>query len=96
MHVEIPHKFSQAEAVRRVKTALLEGRSKIKNHATIQKEEWKENTLEFGVDLQGKNITGSLVVEDSKFVLDATLPLMWRMFEGRIERAIEEQVKQLM
>ncbi len=30
-----------------------------------------------------------------QYVLDAKLPLLWRMFEGRIESEIAKQVKSL-
>ncbi len=95
MHIEIPHKLSQNNALLQVKKALDEARPQMAGQATIEKEEWQDNTLEFAVTVQGKKITGSLVVEDQKFILDATLPLLWRVFEGRIQKAIEEQVKAL-
>jgi hypothetical protein len=95
MHIEIPNKFSQAEGVAHVKKGLEEARPKLEGQATIEKEEWQGSTLNFGVAVQGQHITGSLLVEDKKFILDAKLPLLWRMFEGRIQKAVEEQIKGL-
>jgi hypothetical protein len=63
------------------------------HHAKIKKEQWIGDTLEFEIELQGKNIPGSLAVTDTEFVLDATLPLLWRMFEGKIEKEIKKQVE---
>jgi len=34
-----------------------------------------------------------LKVTDTEFIVDAKLPLLWRMFEGRIEKMIQEQAK---
>jgi hypothetical protein len=45
------------------------------------------------VTLQGKQITGTLAIDDKDFIIDAKLPLLWRLFEGKIERTIAEQVK---
>jgi hypothetical protein len=95
MHVEIPHKLSKAAAIAQVKKGLEEARPKLEGQTTIEKEEWADNTLNFGVTVQGQSISGALTIEDKKFILDAKLPLLWRMFEGRIKKAIEEQIKTL-
>lgn len=96
MHIEIPHKFTQADAVRRIKEALEEQRPRLTQFGSLDKEEWDENTLHFAAALQGKKITGQLQVQENQYVLDATLPLMWRMFEGRIEKAIEENAQKML
>lgn len=95
MHIEIPHKLSKTQAAAQVKKGLEEARPKIGEQATIEQEEWVDDTLNFAVTVQGNSISGSLAVEDGKFILDAKLPLLWRVFEGRIKKAIEEQVAQL-
>jgi len=96
MHLVIPHKFSQAQAKAKVQQALADAKAHIKDQAQITREEWEGNTFNFAATVQGKEITGTLEVAEKQFVLDAKLPLMWRIFEGRIEKMIEEQVKQNM
>ena len=96
MQVEIPHKFSKAEALQRVKLALNEARAKMGDQATIHEERWEDNVLHFDVEGQGQRITGTFTVNDNTFDLYAKLPLMLRMFEGRIEKAIKEQAAQMM
>lgn len=91
MHINIPHKFSKDEAKERVMVALREARAKLGDQATIDKEEWQGDTLHFGFTAQGQSITGTFEVRDKSFDLDAKLPLMLRMFEGRLKKAIEEQ-----
>lgn len=91
MQIAIPHKFSRAEAKERVMLALREAREKLGSQATIDREEWAGDTLHFGFTVQGQSISGTFEVRDSDFELNATLPLMLRMFEGRIKKAIEEQ-----
>jgi len=95
MHIEIPHAFSAADGVERVKQGLSEARPKLEGQATIEREEWVGNKLDFAVSVQGKKITGTLVAEDKKYIVDAQLPLLWRMFEKQIQKAVEEQVKTL-
>jgi hypothetical protein len=95
MHFNIPHKTSKLMALKKVRDALNAARPQLKGQATIEKEDWEGETLHFGATVQGKSITGTLVVTDTEFVIDAKLPLMWRLFEGRIEKMIAEQVKQM-
>ena len=95
MHVEIPHQFSQKEAVNRVKKALNESRGQILAQAPDFKAEWEGDTLAFEATVQGKHITGTLEALGKQFVLDAKLPLLWRIFEGQIEKAIKDQVSKM-
>lgn len=95
MHIEIPHKFSQTQAKERVEKGLAEMRPKLEGQAVVEKEEWQGDTLEFAVLVQGQRITGSLEVQEKQFILDAKLPFLWRMFEGKIQKTIEEQIKSL-
>lgn len=95
MHLEIPHKATKVAALTKVKKALQEGRTQLAQHATIDEERWEGDVLHFAATLQGKQITGTLSVTDKDFVIDAKLPLLWRIFEGKIERMMAEQVKSL-
>ena len=82
-------------AVSKVKQALMHGKSQLAQYATVDEERWAANTLHFAATLQGKQITGTLEITDKDFVMDAKLPLLWRLFEGKIERSITEQVQAL-
>jgi hypothetical protein len=84
--------MSASKAVGRVNSMLNEHRAQIMQQAKIKKEEWKNNTLHFEVEIQGKDVTGTLAVTDTDYILDAKLPLLWRMFEGKIEKEIEKQI----
>jgi len=91
MKVTIPHKFSQIEAITRVKKVLNESRSKLADHLTDVEERWDNNTLNFAFTAQKQHISGTLEVKDRVFELYAKLPLTLRLFEGRIEKMIKEQ-----
>lgn len=96
MHINIPHRFAKDEAKERVMVALRDAREKLGDQATIDKEEWQGDTLHFGFTAQGQSISGTFEVRDKSFELDAKLPLMLRMFEGRIKKAIEEQAQAML
>ncbi|MBI4087866.1 polyhydroxyalkanoic acid system family protein [Candidatus Kaiserbacteria bacterium] len=95
MHIQIPFKGSKSEAVARMKRALEEARPKMGDQATIHEERWEGDTLRFDVTAQGARISGTLAVGDSEMVVDAKLPLMMRLFEGKIERELGEQIKRM-
>lgn len=95
MHLEIPHKTSQAAALVRVKHGLDEARSKMGDQAEIHEERWDGNTLHFDATAQGQRISGTLEVGENTLLIDAKLPLMLRLFEGRIERELKAQLGRL-
>ncbi|MDB5225168.1 MAG: hypothetical protein JWL87_120 [Candidatus Adlerbacteria bacterium] len=93
MQIKIPHKFSKFDAKQRVIRALHEARPNLGDQATIDKEEWQGDTLHFGFTAQKQTITGTFEVREGEFELNAKLPLMLRMFEGKIKKTIEEQAQ---
>jgi len=96
MHLQIPHKTTQSEALARVKHGLDEVRPKLSEQkAEIHEERWDGDTLHFDATAQGQRINGTLQVTATDFVLDAKLPLMLRLFEGRIEKEIMAKVSEL-
>lgn len=96
MHLKIPHKFSRFEAVQRVKRMLDEARPKLAGKAIIEEERWEGDILHFAFTAEGQHIKGELEVKDSAFEVEAKLPLMLRLFEGKIQKMIEEQAKQIL
>lgn len=97
MHIKLPHNLkTEGAAIVRAKQALNEMRKQLPPNASINKEEWSDNALAFDVTADKINITGMLVVTDTDYDLTAKLPLMLRMFEGRIEKAIKEQTTQML
>jgi hypothetical protein len=95
MHLQIPHKTSQSAALTRVKQSLEEVRSKMGDQAEIHEERWDGNTLHFDATAQGQRVSGTLEVAEKDFIIDAKLPLMLRLFEGRIEKEIYQRISQL-
>lgn len=96
MQITIPHKFTKTEALTRVKQALDQARSQVGEQATITEERWEGDTLHFAFSGQGQAISGTFTVGDTAFDLDAKLPLMMRMFEGKIKAAIEQHAQQML
>jgi Putative polyhydroxyalkanoic acid system protein (PHA_gran_rgn) len=95
MHLQIPHKTSQQDALARVKQGIEQMRSQMGDKVEIHEERWDGDTLHFDATAQGQRVSGTLAVEEKDFVIDAKLPLMLKLFEGRIEKEIMAKVSEL-
>lgn len=96
MQFKIPHPLSKHDALIRVKKTLDHVRPQLLGKATIEEERWEGDTLHFAFTAERQHISGSLVIKDKEFDVTAKLPLMLRLFEGKIKRAIEEQIQAAM
>ena len=83
-------------AITRIKKALVEHRGQILKNAQDVEDRWEGNVLHFAATVQGTKLSGTLTVLEHEFDIELKLPLMYRMFEGRIKKAIEEQAKGLL
>ncbi len=95
MQIQVPHQFTKQGAITQINRALQEAESKLQGQATIDRAEWEGETLMYAVTVQGAKISGSVEVLDTSFDITIKLPLMLRLFEGRIKKQIEEQLKQM-
>lgn len=95
MKFKIKHKTSKFEAMQRIKKMLVDQRKQIEANATDVKTEWKDNVLEFAFTAQGTHISGTLTVTDTEFDVYAKLPLMYRLFEGTIEKMVAAEAAKL-
>lgn len=96
MQVQVPHRFTKEQAVSRLKQGVAEAKLKGGDQITIHEERWEDDTFHFDITGQGQRISGSVGVGENYFDIYAKLPLMLRMFEGRIEAAIKEQAAQML
>lgn len=95
MKFKIDHKTTQAAAIRRIKKMLEDQQKQIAEHATDVKTEWKDNVLDFAFTAQGTKISGMLTVTETEFDIYAKLPLMYRLFEGTIEKMVAAEAAKL-
>lgn len=80
----------------RVKKALQQSRAQLAAHVEGMHESWDNNILTFSFTIQKQAISGTVTITDSSYDIVAKLPLMWRLFEGRIEKEIKEQLAQML
>jgi hypothetical protein len=97
MNIKLPHQLkTEGAAIVRAKQAINEMRPQLPAGASIDKEVWSGNVLTFAATANKITITGTLTVTATEYDIVAKLPLMLRMFEGRIEKAIKEQTASLL
>ncbi len=95
MQFKIDHKTTQQAAIRKLKKIIEEQQKAIAEHATDVRADWKDHVLEFGFTAQGTKITGTVTVTETTFDVYAKLPLMYRLFEGRIEKMIAAEAAKM-
>ena len=96
MKVSIPHKQTKVAAITHIKKILNDSRSMMASQVSDMKESWEGNILTFAFTAQKNHISGTLEVKDRSYELYAKLPLMMRLFEGKIEKMIQEESKKVL
>lgn len=93
MHFEFKHKQKdQAAAVAHIKQALAQAVPNLPKEVSQFETKWQDSTLAFEVTVQGQHITGTLGITETDYIVDAKLPLMMRLFEGKLEKMIKEEM----
>ena len=91
MRIAVPHNISKDAAREKVDQRLGQLLSQFGGHAEEIHHEWIGDTMRFRGKARGMSVEGTVEVTDAAIVLDAKLPLMARMFEGRIRQAVERE-----
>lgn len=95
MQFSLPHKGTKDEAKERVVSLMRQHEKEIAEHAQDVKTEWKGDTLEFAFTAKGTSISGTLTVREHEYDVYAKLPLMYKMFEGTLERMIKAEIAKI-
>ena len=91
MRIAVPHHTSKDLARRKVDERLGLLLSQFGGHAEEIHREWMGDLMQFKGKVRGMSLEGTVEVTDSEIILDAKLPLVAMMFEGRIRQAVERE-----
>lgn len=91
MRIAVPHHTSKENARRRVEGRLDQLLAQFGGRADEIEHEWLGDTLRFKGKARGLSVEGTVEVTDAEVIVDGKLPLMARMFEGRIRQAVERE-----
>ncbi len=89
--------YSQEEAYQKI-DSFLDGL--VKEHSNLvsnPQKEWNasKDKMNFSFEAKGYNINGDIIIQGKELVLNGKLPLVARMFSGKIERMINENLDNL-
>ena len=91
MRIEVPHHTSREVARRKIEDRLTQLLSQFGGQAEDMWHEWMGDTLQFKGKAKGMAVEGSVEVTDQDVVIHGKLPLLARMFEGKIRHAVEKE-----
>ena len=91
MRIAVPHNTTKETARRKVEERLGQLLSQFGGHAEDVSHEWTGDTLQFRGKARGLALSGTAEVTDAAVVIEAKLPLMAKMFEGRIREAVQRE-----
>lgn len=91
MRIAVPHHTSKDVARGKVDQRLGQLLSQFGGHAEEIEHEWLGDTMRFKGKARGLAVEGTIDVTDAEIILDAKLPLVAKMFEGRIREAVERE-----
>ena len=91
MRIAVPHNTSKEIARRKIDARLGQLLAQFGGHAEEIEHQWMGDTMRFKGKARGLAIEGPVEITDAAVVLEAKLPLMAKMFEGRIRQAVERE-----
>lgn len=91
MRIAVPHHTSKAVARGKVDQRLGQLLAQFGGHAEEIEHEWVGDTMRFRGKARGMSVEGTVEVTDAEIILQAKLPLLAKMFEGRIREAVTRE-----
>ena len=91
MHITVPHHTSKGVARTKIESRLGQLLSQFGGHADEMEHTWYGDTLRFKGKAKGFAVEGSVEITDDAVIIDGKLPLLAKMFEGRIRHAVERE-----
>ncbi len=91
MRIAVPHHTSKDVARGKVDQRLGQLLSQFGGQAEEIEHEWLGDTMRFKGKARGLAVEGTVDVTDAEIILEAKLPLVAKMFEGRIRQAVERE-----
>jgi hypothetical protein len=96
LNMTIPHRLSQDEALRRIKSLLGEVKEQFSGQINNLQEEWSGDRGTFSFSAMGFAVSGTLAVKRGEVELSGALPFAATLFKGMIESIIQERAESLL
>ncbi len=96
MKLEYTHNLGQSEALARLKKFATQMMQEYKDDIQDASESWQGNKGDFMIKAKGIKVTGSLIVEESKVLVQGKVPLILKPFQSDIEKLIISELDKLL
>ena len=94
--VSIPHRLGKEEAVRRLKTGLVQARTNFSHLLSVDEEVWNGDRLTFRFRALGQASSGTIDVAEDHLRLEVALPWLLAKLSERFVPAIRKEGAQLL
>lgn len=95
MRIDVPHNTSKEIARTKVESRLNQLLAKFGGQADDMEHSWFGDTLRFKGKAKGMAVEGTVEITDAAVVIDGKLPMLARMFEGKIRHAVEREAESM-
>jgi putative polyhydroxyalkanoate system protein len=91
MRIAVEHHTTKENARQKVEQRLEQLLSQFGGHADEMEHQWFGDTLQFKGKARGFAVEGSVEVTKDEVIFSGKLPLIAKMFEGKIKHAIQKE-----
>lgn len=97
MKIVYNHGLKAEEAYNRIDNLLKNMAEKYADKISNPETRWNSDhsEMDFGVKVMGFGTNGKVYLEDGKITLEGKLPFAARIFKGKIENMVKEQLEEL-
>lgn len=95
MRIAVEHKTTKEIARNKVEQRLGQLLTQFGGHAEDIQHQWFGDTLQFKGKARGFTVEGTVEITDAAVVIDGKLPLVAKMFEGRIRDAVQKEADRM-
>jgi hypothetical protein len=89
--VSIPHRLGQDEALRRIKSGLVEAQVKFGQVLHVEEQTWTGNRLQFRISALAQSVSGTIDVMDDHVRLEVMLPWLLAKIAETLQPLIRKE-----
>lgn len=89
MRIAVEHKTTKANARAKIEQRIAGLMGQFGSHAEDVHHEWVGDTLRFRGKARGFAVEGTAEVTDAALIIEMKLPMLAKMFEGRIRQVVQ-------
>jgi hypothetical protein len=96
MEITIDHKYSEAEALTKMKSFLTKLKEEHQDKVGGIKENWNGNEGDYSCNFNGMTLSGHIQVTDGKVIVNGKVPFLLKPFESLIENTIRNEANKVL